>query len=514
MYRLFIIMSICWLFTGCQTIEQSSPEDQRLHYKSNGFKAAIEKADQFYRPLSSHELQRKWMANSSQSDLKFPAPRHSRAVDMKTFWYGMATSFADMNGDGIDDIVTTGVPGALDQPKYRPDGKCGMDTSKSTDWNVDRPGCIVSALRNSPKIAYGKPGGGYEVSSNKMFIHPEPKNGKHPGLIYPGDINLVDFNGDNIPDIFVRETGIGWKGDYSGLYLSNADGTWAYSTFSNVKGVQRDFAHAGTVGDIDGDGDIDIITAKSGSGMACWFNDGRGNFKYKSKCYGGSIGYATALGDVDGDGDLDAYWGSNSYSGETGVSQWGGFHVLENNGRGQFTKRVSLPQQACWVTNPHTDVADVDGDGDMDFVAIFVGETYAFTAIQIIENLGNWKFKQTVVPVFTWDSFDPASRKHYQIKYRFGDGKSDKCGMFYRDGDKWKKQIYEGHPLTNYPEDLRFVDADGDGDKDILMGMPMAMDGWTPNNVIKGLNGGYLANMGGGKWVHRTRRGPIKEVRY
>ena len=59
------------------------------------------------------------------------------------------------------------------------------------------------------------------------------------------------------------------------------------------------------VGDIDGDGDIDILTTKTGKGMACWMNNGDGTFKYKSQCYSGSIVYTVSLADVDGDGHAE-----------------------------------------------------------------------------------------------------------------------------------------------------------------------------------------------------------------
>ena len=35
---------------------------------------------------------------------------------------------------------------------------------------------------------------------------------------------------------------------------------------------------------------------------------------------------------------------------------------------GKFSTQQRLPQVDCWVTNPHSIPADVDGDGDMDFV--------------------------------------------------------------------------------------------------------------------------------------------------
>ena len=72
----------------------------------------------------------------------------------------------------------------------------------------------------------------------------------------------------------VSDTGIGFSGDYQSLYLSNDNSTWTHSTFSNVKNVKKTFAHGSAVGDIDGDGDIDVVLTLQHKGLDCMYNDG------------------------------------------------------------------------------------------------------------------------------------------------------------------------------------------------------------------------------------------------
>src|SRR5262249_7763938 len=58
-------------------------------------------------------------------------------------------------------------------------------------------------------------------------------------------------------------------------------------------------------GDLDGDGDLDLVIGNAGQPTTIWFNDGAGNFTNSGQALGSDSTQALALGDVDGDGDLD-----------------------------------------------------------------------------------------------------------------------------------------------------------------------------------------------------------------
>ena len=453
--------------------------------------AMTERGIKSYVPLSSYDVQRQWTVNPTKADLTVTEPRHSIMVGQGVFWFGPRTKFADFNGDGIDDIVTVGVSAkAFNDPDFKPGGRCDARTDPSKFGFI--AGCNGKSHKIKPKIAYGKADGTYEWSSDEMFIHPPAKGNKIPGYAFANGVLVADYNGDDIPDIFVHDSSFGWDGDYQSLYLSNPDGTWTYSTFSNVKGVKKDFGHGGTTGDIDGDGDIDILVTKQGKGLACYFNDGTGNFKYKSQCYSGMITYTVSLADVDGDGDLDAYVGSNSYNGKGGVGQYGGgYRILENNGKGSFRDKIKLPQVDCWVSNPVSEPVDIDRDGDMDFVASFTGESYAFAAIQIIRNDGNWNFSQETVQITSWKDMTQTEKDNFKI----GHG-NDECGFYEKNhkNNTWNKSLREGHFLNGFIEQLTFADANGDGEVDVILSRPTAMHGW--DKAIDKIQGGYLENGG------------------
>lgn len=66
-----------------------------------------------------------------------------------------------------------------------------------------------------------------------------------------------------------------------------------------------------------------------------------------------------ALGDVDGDGDLDLV--------EANGRHWAQPNYVYYNSDGRFTARVKLG--ALEVTSYTVDLADIDGDGDLDIVS-------------------------------------------------------------------------------------------------------------------------------------------------
>lgn len=124
-------------------------------------------------------------------------------------------------------------------------------------------------------------------------------------------------------------------------------------------------------GDVDGDGDLDLMTAQGGvPPYELWLNDGRANFtpahdrlpQFTPPAGGAQF----KLSDLDGDGDLDAYRVASPDKTVT----WG-IGVWLNDGKGYFTdvtKQAMLGQHLS-IQNEGATAADLDGDGDIDLAA-------------------------------------------------------------------------------------------------------------------------------------------------
>ena len=112
--------------------------------------------------------------------------------------------------------------------------------------------------------------------------------------------------------------------------------------------------------DVDGDGDMDVLSASFEDGqlpMAWYENDGTGNFTVHSISTTVNGAWVVHATDVDGDGDMDVL-SACDYDNKIA---W-----YENNGSESFTEHA-ISTQADYAMSVHA--ADVDGDGDMDVLS-------------------------------------------------------------------------------------------------------------------------------------------------
>jgi hypothetical protein len=165
---------------------------------------------------------------------------------------------------------------------------------------------------------------------------------------------LGDVDGDGDPDLILGTS----SSNQDQLYLNDGAGVFSVGA---APSPHQDSTRRVALGDVDNDGDLDLMALTSSLGACLYANDGAGLFLDLSRPRIPTDilqADAVALADVDNDGDIDAVFGTDG----------GQNRLLLNNGAGTF---IDVTATHVPVDNDHTReiwFGDVDGDGDLDLV--------------------------------------------------------------------------------------------------------------------------------------------------
>jgi hypothetical protein len=200
----------------------------------------------------------------------------------------------------------------------------------------------------------------------------------------PVDAAIGDLTGDGKADIAVIFPAF----DYSivGVFPGDGHGGAGVRTTTQCgvppqkKNKVGPLAYALAIGDVDGDGTPDIVTANASGSVSVLRGDGHGSFG-TAVSYPVGIGAASVtLGDFNGDGTLDIVTANAGSSGPvlgevpSGVTPGHTVSVLLNDGHGHFRPAVAYP---VGVGPRSVAVGDINGDGKPDIITANFGGTTA-----------------------------------------------------------------------------------------------------------------------------------------
>jgi hypothetical protein len=240
----------------------------------------------------------------------------------------------------------------------------------------------------------------YKNNGNNTFTEKSSINLQ--GFTY-STIDWGDYNNDGYIDLAIggyyysgysHYNTIIYKNDKNGGFTSEAIlGTGAYGSVE--------------WGDMDNDGDLDLLVTGYYNNALTYENNGNGTFSANFiNLDFVKLGKAT-WGDYDGDGDLDILLsGKNS-------SNQGILKVYKNNGYYNFSEQTSISLEG--VYNSSVEWGDYDNDGDLDI--LFTGTNATRSICGIYTNIGNNSFSGNYQSISDGINYGDAS---------FGDFDNDK----------------------------------------------------------------------------------------
>ncbi|WP_425237271.1 FG-GAP-like repeat-containing protein [Ulvibacterium sp.] len=309
---------------------------------------------------------------------------------------------ADLDGDGDLDVIANHAPrGSIGSAWYENDGSGNLGDPQSIDLGIqsftgittadlDGDGNleVLAATTFDAQIAW------YLNDGSKNFTEGKPITFSLERLDdRVKDFTIGDLDGDGDLDILSASSNkIAWHPN-DGL-------TFGVARNPLIFGAERIISTAAVgvsgvaVADLDGDGDLDALAASANDNRIAWYpNDGSGNFGTQRTITTAAAGALDVIvADLDSDGDLDVI----SASANDNRIAW-----HPNDGSGNFGGQRTITTAVDGIRD--VTVADLDGDGDLDVLSA----SFDDNQVAWYPNDGNGNFgdQQTIITAGSGDGY-------------------------------------------------------------------------------------------------------------
>lgn len=300
-----------------------------------------------------------------------------------------------------------------------------------------------------------------------------------------GSVAAADIDQDGDQDLVIT----GSPG-VATLYKNDGFGNFTAMTQPAIVNV---YSGAAKFADVENDGDMDLMmTGNTSSPIATanlYLNDDSGNFTLAAGTpFEASVAGDIDFGDIDGDGDVDLIMTGKDSSGVVFAK------LYVNDGQGAFSEVSGTPFTPVWTSS--TEFIDVDNDNDLDL--LICGEDANGGPITTLyENNGSGTFS-----VVTGTPFEDATFGDIAFGDTDNDGDQDILITGQDANSQWIANLYLNNgtsfsllPNTPFPgvflHSSAFADFNNDGYLDLL----------HLGNALGGLIGHIYENQGNNTFV-------------